>query len=33
MKMLDAYGIDPSGKHAVIIGRSVIVGKPLALFS
>lgn len=31
MKMLDAYGIDPSGKHAVIIGRSVIVGKPLAL--
>ncbi len=31
MKMLDAYGIDPSGKHAVVLGRSVIVGKPLAL--
>jgi len=31
MKMLEAYGIDPSGKHAVVIGRSVIVGKPLAL--
>ncbi len=31
MKMLDAYGIDPSGKHAVVLGRSVIVGKPLSL--
>ena len=31
MKMLDAYGIDPAGKHAVVLGRSVIVGKPLAL--
>jgi methylenetetrahydrofolate dehydrogenase (NADP+) / methenyltetrahydrofolate cyclohydrolase len=31
MKMLEAYGIDPSGKHAVVLGRSVIVGKPLAL--
>lgn len=31
MKMLDAYGIDPKGKNAVIVGRSVIVGKPLAM--
>jgi methylenetetrahydrofolate dehydrogenase (NADP+)/methenyltetrahydrofolate cyclohydrolase len=31
MKMLDAYGIDPKGKRAVIVGRSIIVGKPLAL--
>lgn len=31
MKMLESYGIDPSGKHAVVVGRSVIVGKPLAL--
>jgi methylenetetrahydrofolate dehydrogenase (NADP+)/methenyltetrahydrofolate cyclohydrolase len=31
MKMLDAYGIDPKGKHAVVVGRSVIVGKPLAM--
>jgi len=31
MKMLDAYGIDPKGKKAVVVGRSIIVGKPLAL--
>jgi methylenetetrahydrofolate dehydrogenase (NADP+)/methenyltetrahydrofolate cyclohydrolase len=31
IKMLEAYGIDPAGKHAVIVGRSIIVGKPLAL--
>jgi len=31
MKMLEAYGIDPAGKHAVVVGRSIIVGKPLAL--
>jgi len=31
MKMLDAYRIDPQGAHAVIIGRSNIVGKPMAL--
>lgn len=31
IKMLDAYNIDPKGKHAVVVGRSVIVGKPLAL--
>ncbi len=31
MKMLEAYGVDPSGKKAVVVGRSVIVGKPLAL--
>lgn len=31
IKMLEAYGIDPKGKHAVVVGRSVIVGKPLAL--
>ncbi len=29
MLLLDAYNIDPAGKHAVIIGRSNIVGKPL----
>ncbi|MDD3886911.1 MAG: tetrahydrofolate dehydrogenase/cyclohydrolase catalytic domain-containing protein [Victivallaceae bacterium] len=28
--LLERSGIDPSGKHAVIIGRSNIVGKPLA---
>lgn len=29
MLLLHAYGIDPAGKHAVVIGRSNIVGKPL----
>lgn len=28
--MLAAYGIDVAGKHVVIVGRSNIVGKPLA---
>jgi methylenetetrahydrofolate dehydrogenase (NADP+)/methenyltetrahydrofolate cyclohydrolase len=31
MAMLDHYGIDPAGKHAVVIGRSTIVGKPMSL--
>lgn len=30
MKMLQEYGIETIGKHAVVIGRSNIVGKPLA---
>ncbi|MBS1834889.1 MAG: bifunctional methylenetetrahydrofolate dehydrogenase/methenyltetrahydrofolate cyclohydrolase FolD [Acidobacteria bacterium] len=31
MEMLRRYGIDPAGKHAVVIGRSDIVGKPMGL--
>jgi methylenetetrahydrofolate dehydrogenase (NADP+)/methenyltetrahydrofolate cyclohydrolase len=31
MQMLDRYGISVAGKHAVVIGRSDIVGKPMAL--
>ena len=31
MRMLDAYGIDPAGKHCVVVGRSNIVGKPQAM--
>ncbi|HVB76485.1 MAG TPA: bifunctional methylenetetrahydrofolate dehydrogenase/methenyltetrahydrofolate cyclohydrolase FolD [Candidatus Nitrosotalea sp.] len=31
MRMLDAYSIDPAGRRAVVLGRSNIVGKPLAL--
>jgi len=31
MRMLDEYGVDPSGKHAVVVGRSTIVGKPQSL--
>lgn len=30
IKLLDAYNIEIAGKHAVIVGRSNIVGKPLA---
>jgi methylenetetrahydrofolate dehydrogenase (NADP+)/methenyltetrahydrofolate cyclohydrolase len=29
--LLQRYGLDPAGKNAVVIGRSNIVGKPLAL--
>lgn len=31
MKLLEEYHIDPKGKHAVVIGRSILVGKPLGL--
>lgn len=31
MKMLEKYGIDPAGKNAVVLGRSNIVGKPMAM--
>lgn len=31
MEILDEYGIDPKGKQCVVIGRSNIVGKPMAL--
>ena len=31
MKMFEAYNVDLDGKDAVIIGRSNIVGKPMAL--
>lgn len=31
MKLLEAYRIPTRGKHAVIIGRSNIVGKPMAM--
>lgn len=30
MAILDFYGINPAGKRAVVIGRSNIVGKPMA---
>lgn len=29
-KLMDEYGIDFEGKHAVVVGRSNIVGKPIA---
>ncbi len=31
MEMLDHYGIEVEGAEAVVVGRSVIVGKPMAL--
>ncbi len=31
MEILDHYGIDCTGKKAVIIGRSLVVGKPAAM--
>jgi methylenetetrahydrofolate dehydrogenase (NADP+)/methenyltetrahydrofolate cyclohydrolase len=31
MRLLKEAGVDPSGKRAVVIGRSIIVGKPMAL--
>lgn len=31
MRLLAAYDIDLAGKHAVVVGRSPILGKPMAL--
>ncbi len=30
MRILDGYNIDLNGKHAVVVGRSPILGKPMA---
>jgi methylenetetrahydrofolate dehydrogenase (NADP+) / methenyltetrahydrofolate cyclohydrolase len=31
MRMLDEYGIEPAGKRAVVVGRSMLVGKPMGI--
>ncbi len=31
MRILDYYGIDPKGKNAVVIGRSLVIGKPVSM--
>jgi methylenetetrahydrofolate dehydrogenase (NADP+)/methenyltetrahydrofolate cyclohydrolase len=31
MEILHYYGIDPAGKSAVVIGRSLVIGKPVAM--
>ena len=31
MRLLDDHGIALSGRHAVVVGRSLVVGKPVAL--
>jgi len=31
MEILEHFGIDAKGKHAVVVGRSLVVGKPAAM--
>ena len=31
MRMLEEIGFDPTGKRAVVVGRSILVGRPMAL--
>jgi methylenetetrahydrofolate dehydrogenase (NADP+)/methenyltetrahydrofolate cyclohydrolase len=31
MRLIDSTGVDPRGRHAVVVGRSALVGKPMAL--
>jgi methylenetetrahydrofolate dehydrogenase (NADP+)/methenyltetrahydrofolate cyclohydrolase len=31
LRLLDAFGVELTGKHAVVIGRSPILGKPVGL--
>lgn len=31
LEMLDAYGIDPQGKRVAVVGRSLVIGRPVAL--
>jgi methylenetetrahydrofolate dehydrogenase (NADP+)/methenyltetrahydrofolate cyclohydrolase len=31
LKLLDSYGVEPVGKHAVVIGRSPILGRPVGM--
>jgi methylenetetrahydrofolate dehydrogenase (NADP+) / methenyltetrahydrofolate cyclohydrolase len=31
MRMLHEYGVEVAGKHAVVVGRSLIVGRPVAM--
>jgi methylenetetrahydrofolate dehydrogenase (NADP+)/methenyltetrahydrofolate cyclohydrolase len=31
MRLLDEYDVDPSGKRAVVVGRSAILGKPAGM--
>ena len=31
MEILSYYGVDPCGKNAVVIGRSLVIGKPVAM--
>lgn len=31
MKIIDHFGIEVTGKHVVVVGRSMVVGKPVAM--
>jgi methylenetetrahydrofolate dehydrogenase (NADP+)/methenyltetrahydrofolate cyclohydrolase len=31
LRLLDEYGVEPSGQHAVVIGRSAILGMPVGM--
>ena len=31
IELCDHYGIDPAGKEAVVIGRSLVIGRPLSM--
>ena len=31
MEILDYYGFDPSGKNVVVIGRSLVIGRPVSM--
>jgi methylenetetrahydrofolate dehydrogenase (NADP+)/methenyltetrahydrofolate cyclohydrolase len=31
LRLLDHYDVDPTGRHAVVVGRSPILGKPVAM--
>ncbi|MFH8383929.1 bifunctional 5,10-methylenetetrahydrofolate dehydrogenase/5,10-methenyltetrahydrofolate cyclohydrolase [Kitasatospora sp. NPDC018058] len=31
MRLLDEYGVDLAGKHAMVVGRSAILGKPVGM--
>ncbi len=31
MRLLEEYNLDPRGKKAIVVGRSILVGKPIAL--
>ncbi|MDL2254301.1 bifunctional 5,10-methylenetetrahydrofolate dehydrogenase/5,10-methenyltetrahydrofolate cyclohydrolase [Ruminococcaceae bacterium OttesenSCG-928-I18] len=31
MEILEYYGVDPKGKRATVVGRSLVVGKPLSM--
>lgn len=31
MRLLDEYNVDPVGQHAVVVGRSAILGKPVGM--